>query len=57
MRSESSVLRWSSDSFVTREEAEISDDSGSFFDKEQQTWERLGETFARSLVAAMLEAF
>ena len=48
---------WSTDSFLSREEAEISDDSGSFFDKEQQTWERLGETFARSLVAAMLEAF
>ena len=48
---------WSSDNFVAREEAEISDDAGSFFDKEQQTWERLGETFARSLVAAMLEAF
>jgi hypothetical protein len=48
---------WSADNFSARDEAEISDDSTSFFDKEQQTWDRLGETFARSLVAAMLEAF
>jgi hypothetical protein len=48
---------WASESFAVREEAEISDDSGAFFDKEQQTWDRLGEAFARSLVAAMLEAF
>ena len=48
---------WASDNFSAREEVEFSDDSGSFFDKEQQTWDRLGETFARSLVAAMLEAF
>jgi hypothetical protein len=48
---------WASENFVAREEAEISDDSSAFFDKEQQTWDRLGETFARSLVAAMLEAF
>jgi hypothetical protein len=48
---------WASENFVSREEAEISDDSSAFFDKEQQTWDRLGEAFARSLVAAMLEAF
>lgn len=48
---------WASENFVAREEAEISDDSSAFFDKEQQTWDRLGEAFARSLVAAMLEAF
>jgi hypothetical protein len=48
---------WASDHFQVREEAEISDDSGSFFDREEQTWDRLGEAFARSLVAAMLEAF
>jgi hypothetical protein len=48
---------WASDNFSAREEVEFSDDSGSFFDKEQQTWDRLGEIFARSLVAAMLEAF
>jgi hypothetical protein len=48
---------WASENFVAREEAEFSDDSSAFFDKEQQTWDRLGEAFARSLVAAMLEAF
>jgi hypothetical protein len=48
---------WAADSFSIREEAEISDDSGAFFDREEQTWERLSEAFARSLVAAMLEAF
>jgi hypothetical protein len=48
---------WASENFVFREEAEFSDTSEDFFDKEQQTWDRLGEAFARSLVAAMLEAF
>ena len=48
---------WASENFAAREEAEFSDDSTAFFDKEQQTWDRLGEAFARSLVAAMLEAF
>jgi Lipopolysaccharide-assembly len=48
---------WANDNFLVREEAEISDDSTAFFDREEQTWERLGETFARNLVAAMLEAF
>jgi Lipopolysaccharide-assembly len=48
---------WASENFQVREEAEISDDSGAFFDREEQTWDRLGEAFARNLVAAMLEAF
>jgi hypothetical protein len=48
---------WANDNFLVREEAEISDDSGAYFDKEEQTWDRLSETFARNLVAAMLEAF
>ena len=48
---------WASENFVAREEAEFSDDSAAFFDKEQQTWDRVGEAFARNLVAAMLEAF
>jgi hypothetical protein len=48
---------WAAENFSIREEAEFSDDSEAFFDKEEQTWERLGEAFARSLVAAMLEAF
>ena len=45
------------ENFLVREEAEISDDQNSFFDREGQTWDRLGEVFARGLVAAMLEAF
>jgi hypothetical protein len=48
---------WAADNFVVREEAEIESDPASFFDKEEQTWDRLGEAFARNLVAAMLEAF
>jgi hypothetical protein len=48
---------WANESFLVREEAEISDDSSAYFDREEQTWERLGESFARNLVAAMLEAF
>src|SRR5262249_3038956 len=48
---------WASDNFMVREEAEIESDPSTFFDREEQTWDRLGEGFARSLVAAMLEAF
>jgi hypothetical protein len=48
---------WASDSFSFRDESDVGDDAQSFFDREDQVLDRLGEAFARSLVAAMLEAF
>jgi lipopolysaccharide assembly LptE-like protein len=47
---------WANDSFTFRDEYEVSDQS-TFFDRETQAQERLATSFARSLVAAMLEAF
>ena len=38
-------------------EYDIGDDPQSFFDREEQAIERLAQSFARNLVAAMLEAF
>ena len=41
-----------------RDEYDLDDSaSENFFDREQQSMERLAESFARRLVAAMLEAF
>jgi hypothetical protein len=48
---------WSNDAFALRDEYDISGDPASFFDREDQTIERIAEGFARNLVAAMLEAF
>jgi hypothetical protein len=48
---------WSSDSFSFRDEYELGSDPALFFDREEQAIERLAVSFARSLVAAMLEAF
>ena len=47
---------WTSENFSFRDEYDVGDAS-SFFDREDQAIERLAESFARSLVAAMLEAF
>ena len=48
---------WSSDSFTFRDEYDVGSDPDSFFDREEQSIERLTAAFARNLVAAMLEAF
>jgi hypothetical protein len=48
---------WSSDSFQFRDEYDIGSDPATFFDREDQALERLATSFARNLVAAMLEAF
>ena len=48
---------WSSDAFSFRDEYEVGSDPASFFDREEQAIERLSQSFARSLVATMLEAF
>jgi hypothetical protein len=47
---------WESDAFTFRDEYDIGD-AATFFDREEQAIDRLSESFARSLVAAMLEAF
>lgn len=48
---------WQNDAFVFRDEYDLGSDPGSFFDREDQGVDRLALAFARSLVAAMLEAF
>ena len=48
---------WASDSFVFRDEYDIGADAATFFDREDQSIDRLATSFARNLVAAMLEAF
>jgi hypothetical protein len=48
---------WANDGFSFREEYDVGDTSTGYFDREDQTIDRLGQSFARSLVAAMLEAF
>lgn len=48
---------WENDAFSYRDEYDVSDDPGAFFQQEGQALDRLSTQFARSLVAAMLEAF
>ena len=49
---------WQNSRFSFRDEYDLDDsDSENFFDREDQSIDRLAEQFARSLVAAMLEAF
>lgn len=48
---------WQNDAFVFRDEYDLGSDPSSFFDREDQGVDRLALAFARSLVAAMLEAF
>ncbi len=48
---------WQNDAFVYRDEYDLGSDPSTFFDREDQSVDRLALAFARSLVAAMLEAF
>ncbi len=48
---------WQNDAFTYRDEYDLGSDSSSFFDRADQGVDRLAQAFARSLVAAMLEAF
>jgi hypothetical protein len=48
---------WQNDAFVYRDEYDLGSDATSFFDRADQGVDRLAQAFARSLVAAMLEAF
>jgi hypothetical protein len=51
------VALWENDAFTYRDEYDVSDDPSEFFNQEEQAIDRLSAQFARSLVAAMLEAF
>jgi len=48
---------WQNDAFATRDEYDVAGDPSEFVQLEEQAQERLTTQFARSLVAAMLEAF
>lgn len=48
---------WSNEAFSQRDEYDMGEKASTYFDREEQTIERLSAAFARSLVAAMLEAF
>jgi len=49
---------WENDDFSVRDEYDLdTGDSQNFFDREDQSIDRMSESFARRLVAAMLEAF
>jgi hypothetical protein len=48
---------WSNEGFSFRDEYDIGDTSTSYFDRTDQSLDRIAIGFARSLVAAMLEAF
>ena len=48
---------WQSEVFSYRDEYDMGEDAASFFDREEQTIDRIAEQFGKNLVAAMLEAF
>lgn len=49
---------WTNERYTLRDEYDLDDsNSQNFFDREDQSIQRLAESFARGLVAAMLEAF
>jgi len=48
---------WANEAFVQRDEYDMDENAQNYFDREEQSVERLSAAFARSLVAAMLEAF
>jgi hypothetical protein len=48
---------WQSEGMTTRDEYDVGDDPSAYFDREEQAIDRLAITFARNVVASMLEAF
>lgn len=48
---------WANEAFTQRDEYDMGENAGTYFDREEQSMERLAEAYARSLVSAMLEAF
>jgi hypothetical protein len=48
---------WENASFTQRDEFDMSETPQGYFDREEQSMDRLSQAFARGLVSAMLEAF
>jgi len=48
---------WQTEGMTTRDEYDVGDDPSAYFDREEQAIDRLAVTFARNVVASMLEAF
>jgi Lipopolysaccharide-assembly len=48
---------WQNEGFSFRDEYDVGEDPGTFFDREEQTVDRIAQSFGRNLVATMLEAF
>jgi hypothetical protein len=48
---------WQNENFTFRDEYDVGDNPANFFDREDQAMDRLATSFAKNLVAAMLEAF
>jgi outer membrane lipopolysaccharide assembly protein LptE/RlpB len=48
---------WANEAFSQRDEYDMGENPQTYFDREEQSMERLSAAFARNLVAAMLEAF
>jgi hypothetical protein len=48
---------WQADAFQARDESNVGNDPDTFFDRDEQVQDRLATSFARRMVAAMLEAF
>jgi hypothetical protein len=48
---------WANEAFSQRDEYDMGEEAQTYFDREEQSIERLAAAFARSLVAALLEAF
>jgi hypothetical protein len=48
---------WESEGFTARDEYDIGEDADAYFDREEQAQDRMAISFAKAVVAAMLEAF
>ncbi len=48
---------WANEAFSHRDDFDMGDSAQNYFDREEQSIARVSEEFARSVVAAMLEAF
>ena len=48
---------WESEGFTARDEYDIGEDAENYFDREEQAQDRMAVSFAKAVVAAMLEAF
>lgn len=48
---------WENEGFTARDEYDIGEDAENYFDREEQAQDRMAVSFAKAVVAAMLEAF